>query len=415
MTVLKIQPAHPDGYDGTITEANPNVNNYMAASVWVAGISPNRWQALILFSLSSLPVGATITKAEFCVYCLGLSGKARVRCSEASQVWDQLTVTWNTRPVPGMTQIEGIPALNTWTKFDVKSILQDWIENPLYNNGFQLVADLCEISEMYFASSWYDVDITKRPYLEITYTYSGAAPSPPAPHGSTHTETAGDPVPNATDAEGGLESAADKTKLDGIEAGADVTDATNIATAIVGTPETSPIATDEYTFVQTATGLLKKVLSSTLTALLKAYFDTLYAVSAGEGHITALCYNWFSQPQGTWVVTQGGTQVAHTIYNSSGAQNDEITYNMYLAAGTYTCRVLGIQNTDAPRYKVSGYNGADTFDFLFYGALTYNKVLSQTGLVIATSGLKTISIKAVTSDHGGYVMYLSTICFFRTA
>ena len=57
---------------------------------------------------------------------------------------------------------------------------------------------------------------------DLTYLYE---------HGSEHLSNGSDPVPVATTSVAGLESAADKTKLDTIESGADVTDATNVAAA----------------------------------------------------------------------------------------------------------------------------------------------------------------------------------------
>jgi len=60
------------------------------------------------------------------------------------------------------------------------------------------------------------------------HTHTGYASSS---HGSTHAEGGPDAVPNATAVTGGLMSAADKAKLDGIEPGADVTDAVNVEAA----------------------------------------------------------------------------------------------------------------------------------------------------------------------------------------
>lgn len=79
----------------------------------------------------------------------------------------------------------------------------------------------------------------------------------PTSHGGGHVEGGADAVPNATGTTGGLESAADKTKLDAIEASADVTDAANVdaAGAVV------------HGDVTEAEGLLRKTGAETYEAI----------------------------------------------------------------------------------------------------------------------------------------------------
>lgn len=169
MTVLKIQPGSADGYDTFINEADPTVNYKSDVLLLARSLSPGRMQSLLQFSLSALPEGATISKAEFCIYCTGVTDSPNVYCHEVSQAWYVDTVDWISRPIPGMPGIAGIAVVNTWLKFDVFDIVQDWIANPSYNLGFQLLTDLCEDSYISFHSSDYVDDPTLRPYLEITY------------------------------------------------------------------------------------------------------------------------------------------------------------------------------------------------------------------------------------------------------
>ncbi len=72
---------------------------------------------------------------------------------------------------------------------------------------------------------------------------------PPSTHGDDHKSSGSDPIPNATGSVGGLESAADKTKLDAIEAGAEV----NVAHPIGGTDHTSSTIAELNTKVSDAT------------------------------------------------------------------------------------------------------------------------------------------------------------------
>ena len=73
------------------------------------------------------------------------------------------------------------------------------------------------------------------------------------------------------------------SKLGGIEASADITDATNIASSIVGTAaKATPVDADTVPLIDSADGSsLKEVLWSQIKATLKSYFDTLYDVAGG--------------------------------------------------------------------------------------------------------------------------------------
>ena len=75
---------------------------------------------------------------------------------------------------------------------------------------------------------------------------------PPTTHGADHVSTGSDAIPDAVAAgASGLLSGSDKTKLDGIEALADVTDATNVEAA--GSVMTSGVSTVDATVLTTET------------------------------------------------------------------------------------------------------------------------------------------------------------------
>lgn len=78
-------------------------------------------------------------------------------------------------------------------------------------------------------------------------------------------------------------SAAEESKLAGIEAGADVTDAGNVGAAIHGaSAKTTPVDADTMPLIDSEDGnLLKKVTWANIKATLKTYFDTLYATATG--------------------------------------------------------------------------------------------------------------------------------------
>ena len=72
---------------------------------------------------------------------------------------------------------------------------------------------------------------------------------------------------------------ANTTKLAGIEAGADVTDAVNVGSSIHGaTAKTTPVDADTVGLIDSAaSNVLKKVTWANIKATLKAYFDNIYA------------------------------------------------------------------------------------------------------------------------------------------
>jgi hypothetical protein len=76
----------------------------------------------------------------------------------------------------------------------------------------------------------------------------------------------------------GVMSGTDKAKLDGIEAGADVTDAVNVGSSMTGaTAKTTPVDADTMPLNDSAdSNLLKKVTWANIKATLKTYLDTLY-------------------------------------------------------------------------------------------------------------------------------------------
>lgn len=87
----------------------------------------------------------------------------------------------------------------------------------------------------------------------------------------------------ATTLAAGSMSAADKTKLDGIEALADVTDAVNIGTAMAGaTAKTTPVDADTFPLNDSAAAnVLKKVTWANIKATLLAYLNTASNIEIG--------------------------------------------------------------------------------------------------------------------------------------
>lgn len=79
---------------------------------------------------------------------------------------------------------------------------------------------------------------------------------------------------------------AERTKLSGIETNADVTDAVNIASSIVGVVDkTTPVDADSIGLIDSAAAnVLKELTWANVKATLKTYFDTLYNLYTHPNH-----------------------------------------------------------------------------------------------------------------------------------
>lgn len=109
---------------------------------------------------------------------------------------------------------------------------------------------------------------------------------------------------------------ADHTKLDGVEAGADVTDAVNVGSSIHGvTNKATPVDADKVPLIDTeAANVLKTSTWANIKAFLKTYFDTLYG-SLGASHARSHALDGTSDHSigsltNTYLVKSDGTKLA---------------------------------------------------------------------------------------------------------
>lgn len=177
-------------------------------------------------------------------------------------------------------------------------------------------------------------------------------------------------IPAATVTDAGVMTAADRTKLDGIEAGADVTDATNVGAAIDGSAaKTTPVDADTVPLIDSAAGnILKKLSWANIKATLKTYFDTLYPSGSGTSSGT----NTGDQNLFGTIAVSGQSNVVADSTNdtltlvagtnvtiTTNAGTDSITINASGGGGTgdMTKAAYDPQNTG---FTISGANGATT-------------------------------------------------------
>lgn len=109
--------------------------------------------------------------------------------------------------------------------------------------------------------------------------------------------------------------------------------------------------------------------------------------------------------------------VYNGVNNSSGAQNDEINFDVVLAAGTWTFELMHTQNTNRGIYSVQ-LDGAEkgTIDG-YSAALTRNVRSTVAGIAVAASGKVRLKLKMATKNASSTQYYgsIQHIQFRRTA
>lgn len=129
-----------------------------------------------------------------------------------------------------------------------------------------------QIRRIYHSGAW-------ETYVDVLTTDARLSDArTPTDHASSHVDGTDD-IQDATASQKGLMTAAFATKLNGIESGADVTDAGNVGSSIHGaTEKTTPANADEFPLIDSAaSNVLKWVSWTNIKATLKTYWDTLYA------------------------------------------------------------------------------------------------------------------------------------------
>jgi len=103
--------------------------------------------------------------------------------------------------------------------------------------------------------------------------------------------------------------------------------------------------------------------------------------------------------------------------NGSHNINDEIVYKVFLHKGTYKVAIIATVAANRAIHHVY-IDGTDSAQCDLYSAASVHRsVIADTGIVIATSGLKTIAIKAESkhASSSDYYIAMDAILFIRTA
>ncbi len=134
--------------------------------------------------------------------------------------------------------------------------------------------------------------------------------------------------------------------------------------------------------------------------------------------ITILACQLWTAIAGTWDMFIDALQsLNYYCCNTVPVINDEVNFPVFLSAGTYTFSLMGLTHSNGAIVTIYiDSQVIDTYD-MYSAAITRNVERKVTGVVIATSGAKTLRLKA-TSKNGAstsYRIYASSIELVRTA
>ncbi len=147
----------------------------------------------------------------------------------------------------------------------------------------------------------------------------------------------------------------------------------------------------------------------------KTYVDGL---RSGSGRVIILGPDYVSIGQGSWLASASASRILGFIWlTSTLANGDNISYSVYLQAGTYTFLTVHQRDSNGAQVNVELDGIQQQALQMYAGGLTHNVIVRSTGKVVAATGLKTIRVR-VTGKHASssnYGCFFNYIALWRTA
>lgn len=196
-----LQPHDGCGVDALIWNApgfsngttNYGDNDAIGAHAWTNTGIPDTGRTLLYFDLGVLPAGTNLTGAYLSLWSnpttayaggqsSSLSGPNNGLIQRITSPWDELSVTWMTRPtVTTLNQVVTPPTAGLYgdlLNIDVTPLVTDMLANPSTSFGFQLrLQDEAFYRSLVFTSSD-AVDPTRAPRLELCFDNTTGLDSP---------------------------------------------------------------------------------------------------------------------------------------------------------------------------------------------------------------------------------------------
>ncbi len=193
---FSVQPDSVLGKDTHVRDGAPNENRGTYSDITVNWSGNVTQEALVAFDLTSITTTAVVTTARFEAWHRANTVTGHIwEINEITQAWDEMLVTWATKPTYNatpattLTYTNGSP--NVWRVYTgMETVTQSWVATPANNHGFRMFNTTNPNASAYHRSSDY-ATATERPQFIADYI-DNIAPTIDIPTaGSTFTGSMG--------------------------------------------------------------------------------------------------------------------------------------------------------------------------------------------------------------------------------
>jgi hypothetical protein len=175
---LVLQPGS-EGKDSMLNRYSGTTNYGTSSQLMVNYGSSRAVRGIVEFEgLSAISKGSTVNSAVIELYSRANSPNDYFGIYRVNAAWQEMTVTWSNQPEHYATAYAKVLVPTTGTyKWDVKTLVAEWVAGTYVNYGFILKRDNEEASSWpYFCSSDH-ATADWRPKITVDYTPSAVAPA----------------------------------------------------------------------------------------------------------------------------------------------------------------------------------------------------------------------------------------------
>jgi len=143
---ITFQPVPDIGKDTYVNQEQPNLNYGRQDTMYIGKVDNIINQILIQFVKLDDYIGTSIFSATLYLYFKVTYpiGETTLYMDIITEDWNQVTVTWNTKPdVAGMPVSYGYPTSTerVWEQYDVTDVVRDWLNGTYDNYGWLIYTD----------------------------------------------------------------------------------------------------------------------------------------------------------------------------------------------------------------------------------------------------------------------------------